>query len=72
MKKSTEANLISFKVLVTDDNKIYTEFSQLPIDKVDSVFNKNDRVRIKAIIRHVKRRMNPLHEELQNELSAIN
>ena len=33
-----EANLISFKVLLTRENKIVTELSMLPENEVDNVF----------------------------------
>ena len=39
--KKQEANLVSFKVLLTRDNKLVTEFSTLPESEVDNLF-KND------------------------------
>ena len=38
MINKSEANLVSFKILLTRDNKIVTEFSTLPEDMVDEVF----------------------------------
>ena len=35
MINKSEANLVSFKVLLTRDNKIVTEFSMLPENMVD-------------------------------------
>ena len=37
-KKKKEANLISFKVLLTANNDIVTELSMLPMEEVDNVF----------------------------------
>ena len=38
-----EANLISFKVLLTRDNKVVTELSMLPEEEVRKVFPPNER-----------------------------
>ena len=57
MNNKTEANLISFKVLLTKDNKIVTELSQLPLDKVDGCFPEHDRVLIKTLLSLQKMQM---------------
>jgi alkyl hydroperoxide reductase subunit AhpC len=71
MSKETEANLISFKVLLTRDNKIVTEFSMLPENEVDNIFNIDERDIIKAVLRHGKTKMGDLHNYLQRELNAL-
>ena len=38
MAKTKEANLISFKVVLTSNNQIVTEFSMLPEEEIDKVF----------------------------------
>ena len=71
MINKNEANLVSFKILLTRDNKIVTEFNMLPEDKVDEVFPLEDRPLVKTILRHGKGKMGTLHEYFQKELSAL-
>ena len=42
MAKKKEANLISFKVVLTANNDIVTELSMLPMEDVDKVFKTRD------------------------------
>lgn len=71
MSKIKEANLVSFKVLLTKDNKIVTEFSMLPENEVDNIFPIDERDIIKAILKHGKSKMGDLHGYLQRELNAL-
>ena len=57
MINKSEANLVSFKILLTRDNKIVTEFSMLPENMVDEVFPLDDRALMKTIIRNGKEKM---------------
>jgi hypothetical protein len=66
-----EANLISFKVLLTRENKIVTELSMLPEDKVDTVFPNHEREIIKSIVRNGKVKLEPLHKYLEKEVNAL-
>ena len=71
MINKSEANLVSFKILLTRDNKIVTEFSMLPENMVDEVFPLDDRALMKTIIRNDKAKMGDLHEYFQKELSSL-
>ena len=71
MSNNSEANLISFKVLLTRDNKIVTEFSMLPENEVDKIFEVDERDLIKAILRSGKYKMSNLHEYFKKELQAL-
>ena len=70
-KKRKEANLISFKLLLTYDGNIVTEISGLPLYKVDTVFSKADRRIIKTLIQRAQARLEPLHSYLQDEVQAL-
>ena len=70
MINKSEANLVSFKILLTRDNKIVTEFSLLPEDMVDEVFPPDDRAVIKTIIRNGKAKLENLHDYFQRELNV--
>lgn len=71
MINKNEANLVSFKILLTRDNKIVTEFSMLPEDMVDEVFPLDDRALMKTILRNGKEKMGKLHDYFQKELNAL-
>ena len=64
MINKDEANLVSFKILLTRDNKIVTEFSMLPENMVDEVFPLDDRPLMKTIIRNGKAKLENLHDYL--------
>ena len=66
-----EANLISFKVLLTRENKIVTELSMLPENEVDNVFSICEKEIIKNIIRNAKTKLDPLHKFFEIEVNAL-
>jgi len=69
--KNKEANLISFKVLITADGKLITELSEFPLEKINKTFTIEDRQVIKTLIQRAKVKLEPLHVELQKELDAL-
>ena len=71
MSTNKEANLVSFKVLLTRDNKIVTEFSMLPENEVDNIFDIDERDLIKAVLRSGKYKMAGLHDYFRRELQAL-
>ncbi len=71
MANNSEANLVSFKVLLTRDNKIVTEFSILPENEVDNIFEIDERDLIKAVLRAGKYKMSGLHDYFKRELQAL-
>jgi len=71
MVNKSEANLISFKVLLTRKNEIVTEFSMLPIDMVDEIFPKDERDLIKSILKNGEVKLKDLHAFFQRELNAL-
>ena len=71
MINKDEANLVSFKIILTRDNKIMTEFSMLPENMVDEVFPIDDRPLMKTIIRNGKAKLENLHDYFQRELSVL-
>ena len=71
MVNKNEANLVSFKVLLTRKNEIVTEFSMLPENMVDEVFPLDDRPLMKTIIRNGKAKLENLHDYFQRELNVL-
>ena len=71
--KKREANLVSFKVLLTRDNKLVTEFSMLPESEVNNLFkNENENQIIKSILQLGKRKLSNLHNLFESELNVLN
>ena len=71
MINKDEANLVSFKIILTRDNKIMTEFSMLPENMVDEVFPLDDSPLMKTIIRNGKAKLENLHDYFQRELNVL-
>ena len=71
MVNKNEANLVSFKVLLTRNNDIVTEFSMLPEDMVDEIFPLDERDLIKTILRKGKHKLGDLHNFFQRELNVL-
>jgi len=71
MINKDEANLVSFKIILTRDNKIMTEFSMLPENMVDEVFPLDDRPLMKTIIRNGRAKLENLHDYFQRELNVL-
>ena len=71
MVNKNEANLVSFKVLLTRNNDIVTEFSMLPEDMVDEIFPLDERDVIKTILRNGKYKLGDLHNYFQRELNVL-
>jgi len=70
-KKKTEANLISFKVLLTKKNEIITELSQLPEKHIDNIFQPEEAWIVRNVIKKCKEKITPLHSYLQKELQSL-
>ena len=71
--KKKEANLVSFKVLLTRDNRLVTEFSMLPESEVNNLFkNENENQIIKSILQLGKSKLSNLHNLFESELNVLN
>ena len=71
-KKKKEANLISFKVLLTANNDIVTELSMLPMEEVDNVFKTSiENETVKTILQAGQKKFAALHNYFQSELDFI-
>jgi hypothetical protein len=67
-----EANIASFKVVITKKNIFVAETSVLPLNKVNTVFKDVDaQQRIKTIVRESTTAFTALHKRLEKELSAL-
>jgi len=67
-----EANIASFKVVITQKNIFVAETSVLPLNKVNTVFKDvNSQQRVKTIVRESTAAFAALHKRLEKELSAL-
>jgi|TARA_R100000482_G_C5033539_1_gene105157 hypothetical protein len=71
VKKKTEANLISFKVLLNRKNQIVTELSQLPEKHIENLFHSDEAWVVRNVIKRSKEKLSTLHDFLQRELQAL-
>ena len=67
--KATEANLISWKLVIDSDNKLVTEISSLPEEEIHR-FQKDDRLVILKAIQEAKIALEPLHKNIEVQLDA--
>ena len=68
--KASEANLISWKLVIDYDNKLVTELSSLPEEEIKR-FQKEDRLVILKAIQEAKIALEPLHKKIEVELDAV-
>ena len=66
-----EGNIISFRVFIDRRGNLLTEFKNLPVEKVDTVFDKTDTPLVQKIIREATTKLEGLHEYLEKELGAL-
>ena len=66
-----EGNIISFRVFIDCKGNLVTEFKHLPIEKVNTIFDKHDTPLVQKIIREATPKLEGLHEYLEDELGAL-
>jgi len=66
-----EGNIISFRVFIDRRGNLLTEIKNLPVEKVDTVFDKTDTPLVQKIIREASTKLEGLHEYLEKELGAL-
>lgn len=71
MSNNQEANLISFKVVLTREGTIMTEFSHLPLGHAEKIFHKEDYDIIARIISEGKNKLEPMHDYIEKEIQSI-
>jgi len=71
MNNNKEANIISFKVLLTQEGNIVTEFSHLPVEDARKIFMEGDVDIIERIIKEGRRKLEPLHDFIQEEVKSV-
>ena len=67
-----EGNIVSFKVFVNSKGHVMSEYSKLPVEKLDTIFDGNDIPLMRKILNEVDSKVGTLHEHLEKELEALN
>ena len=71
-KKSKEAKLVGFKIILDKSGKLTAEMSGLPLEDVEQVFKKHPNKHLyRALIRITNNSLDSLVEDLEKHLSAI-
>jgi hypothetical protein len=70
-QKTQEGNLISFKVVITQEGNIVSELSHLPLGQAQKIFQKDDYDIISKIIGDLKEKLDPLHDFIEQEVQSI-
>tara|TARA_Y100001963_G_C6783851_1_gene451397 strand:- start:2112 stop:2324 length:213 start_codon:yes stop_codon:yes gene_type:complete len=68
--KASEANLISWKLVIDSENKLVTELSSFPEKEIER-FQKEDRLVILKAIQEAKLALEPLHKKIEVELDSV-
>jgi hypothetical protein len=73
MSKAKEGNLIGFRIFFNSKGVMMSELSQLPLEDIDKVFKTTeDKKIVRTVIQETHKVLAGLHEELEEELGAIN
>tara|TARA_R100001460_G_scaffold41454_1_gene77131 strand:- start:561 stop:785 length:225 start_codon:yes stop_codon:yes gene_type:complete len=71
MSKPKEGNIISFKLVIDQNNKLISELSQFPEDRINDIFVNGDRETIRNALKFAKEKLEPLHAQIQRHLNAL-
>lgn len=71
MSNKNEGNLVSFKVFLDYGGTVVTELSGVPEDKLHTIFKGDELQLIRRLVRSAREKLEPMHEYLEEELSAF-
>ena len=69
--KATEANILSFKIIVNHSGAILTEMGGVPEDRLHEVFKGDELILVRKIVREAKPKLEKMHEFLERELTSF-
>ena len=71
MSKRKDGNIISFKLVIDQNNNLITEISQFPEEKINQIFVNGDREIIRNALKFAKEKIEPLHAQIQRHLNSL-
>ena len=69
--KATEANILSFKIIVNHSGAILTVMGGVPEDRLHEVFKGDELILVRKIVREAKPKLEKMHDFLERELTAF-
>ena len=69
--KSNEGNILSFRILIDPKGNLITELSGLPVDDAHKVFEGDELLLIRKILKEGHIKLDRLHNYLEAELDAF-
>ena len=70
-KISKEGNILSFRILIDPKGNLITELSGLPEREANKVFDGDELILIRKILKEGHLRLDSLHDKLEAELDAF-
>ena len=70
-KISEEGNILSFRILIDPKGHLITELSGLPEREANKVFDGDELILIRKILKEGHLRLDDLHDKLEAELDAF-
>jgi|TARA_R110000823_G_scaffold313274_1_gene440825 hypothetical protein len=70
VKKVKEANIISWKLLIDSNNKLVTEISAFPKEKIKDLFDQHDIIILETALREATTVLEKLHDRIEVQLNA--
>ena len=67
----SEGNIISFRVFIDEKGVLMTEYSLLPVATIRNVFGTDDVASIEKIVKELDPLFKNMHQELSEELQAL-
>ena len=67
-----DGNIITFSLLLSRKGNLITELSGVPEKHLSKIFKDEDLQLVRTLLRLCKNKLEPLHKQLENELSALN
>ena len=71
MSKRKDGNIISFKLVIDQNNNLVTEISQFPEEKINEIFVNGDKELIRNVLKFAREKLEPLHGQIQRHLNAL-
>ena len=69
--KSNEGNILSFRILIDAKGNLITELSGLPTEDAHKVFEGDELLLVRKILKEGRSRLDGLHNTLEAELDAF-
>lgn len=68
-----EGTVIGFRILIDADGFLMTEYTELPDDKIKTVFSQPENQKlVRTAIRAFKENTGEMHSKIESELDAVN